>query len=268
MILFYLPIKRLISFSLNDELFSYVLLIPFISGYFIYTKRNVIFANKKYSHITGTITIILGIIFHFMGINQQMGFEQNDYLSLMTFTAVLTWTGGFVLFYGIQAFQNASFPLLFLIFMIPIPTYLLERIVFFLQVGTAEAVSIFFNLIGISVFREGLIFHLSNVSVEVAKQCSGIRSSMATVIIGVLLGQIFLRSWWRKAVLLLSIIPLIIIKNGIRVTVLTLLGNYVDSKFLTNSVLHKSGGIVFFIPIVIILTVILWLLKRSEKTLF
>ncbi|MEK7846944.1 MAG: hypothetical protein AAB257_08285, partial [Nitrospinota bacterium] len=91
-----MPIKRLISFSLNDELFSYVLLIPFISGYFIYTKRNVIFANKKYSYITGTTTIILGIIFHFMGINQQMGFEQNDYLFITVSSAMIFWTGGFV----------------------------------------------------------------------------------------------------------------------------------------------------------------------------
>ena len=264
LIIFYSAISRLIILSFNNELYSHMVLIPLISGYFVYSKRKTIFVNKKYSFAAGTILTIAGIIFYLFGINQQMKLNQNDYLFIAVSSALISWTGGLIFFYGIQAFRNALFPLLFLAFMIPIPTYIVDKIVFFLQVGTAEAASIFFKLIGITIFREGLIFQLSNVSVEVAKECSGIRSSMATVIIGILLEQIFLRSWWRKAVLILSIIPLIIIKNGIRVTVLTLLGNYVDSKFLTNSVLHKSGGIVFFMPIVIILIVILWLLKRSE----
>ena len=264
LIIFYSAISRLIILSFSNELYSHMVLIPLISGYFVYSKRKTIFVNKKYSFAAGTILTIAGIIFYLLGINQQIKLNQNDYLFVTVSSALISWTGGLIFFYGTQTFRNALFPLLFLAFMIPIPTYIIDKIVFFLQVGTAEAASIFFKLIGITVFREGLIFQLSNVSVEVAKECSGIRSSMATVIIGVLLEQIFLRSWWRKAVLLLSIIPLIIIKNGIRVTVLTLLGNYVDSNFLTHSALHKSGGIVFFMPIIIILMVILWLLKRSE----
>ena len=241
-----------------------MVLIPLISGYFVYSKRKTIFVNKKYSFAAGTILTIAGIIFYLLGINQQIKLNQNDYLFITVSSALISWTGGLIFFYGTKTFRNALFPLLFLVFMVPIPTYVVDKIVFFLQVGTAEVASIFFKLIGITVFREGLIFQLSNVSIEVAKECSGIRSSMATVIIGVILEQMFLRSWWRKAVLLLSIIPLIIIKNGIRVTVLTLLGNYVDSKFLTHSWLHKGGGIVFFMPIIIMLIGILWLLKRSE----
>jgi len=264
LIIFYSAISRLIILSFNNELYSHMVLIPLISGYFVYSKRKTIFANNKYSFAAGTILTIAGIIFYLLGINQQIKLNQNDYLFITVSSALISWTGGLIFFYGTKTFRNALFPLLFLVFMVPIPTYVVDKIVFFLQVGTAEVASIFFKLIGITVFREGLIFQLSNVSIEVAKECSGIRSSMATVIIGVILEQMFLRSWWRKAVLLLSIIPLIIIKNGIRVTVLTLLGNYVDSKFLTHSWLHKGGGIVFFMPIIIMLIGILWLLKRSE----
>jgi len=150
--------------------------------------------------------------------------------------------------------------------MIPIPTFILDKIIYFLQVYTADISHAFLKLIGVPVFRDGLIFILPNVSVEVAKQCSGIHSSMATLMIGVLLGQFFLKSWWRKIILIIAIIPLVILKNGMRVVTLTLLGNYIDITFLTNSFLHKSGGIVFFIPIVVLLTLILWILVKSEKS--
>ena len=65
--------------------------------------------------------------------------------------------------------------------------------------------------------------------------------------------------------MILSVFPLAIIKNGIRIVTLTLLALYIDESFITNSKLHSEGGIIFFLIALTFLAPILWLLRKSEK---
>src|SRR3972149_5319207 len=185
LIIFYSAISRLIILSFSNELYSHMVLITLISGYFVYSKRKTIFVNKKYSFAAGTILTIAGIIFYLLGINQQIKLNQNDYLFVTVSSALISWTGGLIFFYGTQTFRNALFPLLFLVFMVPIPTYIIDKIVFFYGFGKVQASHVISVIPGRGNFSDRLVFQLSNVSIEVAKECSGIRSSMATVIIGV-----------------------------------------------------------------------------------
>ena len=157
------------------------------------------------------------------------------------------------------------FPFLFLIFMIPIPLFILEPVVLFLQKWSAEVSYWIFNLMGVSPLRDGFIFHFPSLSVEVAEQCSGIRSSIALFITSVIAGHFFLKTTWKKAVLTLAIFPVTIFKNAVRIVTITMLSIYVDESFLTNSLLHKKGGILFFILALSILAPVLWLLRKSEK---
>jgi exosortase len=263
-IIFYAPMMDLIALSLHNEHYSHIILIPLISGYFMYLRKKAIFSDTNYSYTAGIILVLVGSIVYFIGKKQGIKLDQNDYLSLMTFSAVIFWIGGFVLFYGIRSFKIAAFPLLFLIFTIPIPSFIMEKIIFLLQMGSAEATHGFFKLTGISFLREGLVFHLPGFSVEVAKQCSGIRSSIALFIMGVILSNIFLQTNWKRIILILFIFPLAIIKNGIRIVTLSSLALYVDQSFITNSKLHREGGIIFFLIALSLLVSILWLLRKSE----
>ena len=106
---------------------------------------------------------------------------------------------------------------------------------------------------------------MPGVTIEIAKECSGIRSSVALVITSLLAGHLFLRSSWKKAVLTLTTVPLLIVKNGIRIVTLSLLSIYVDPGFLTGG-LHRDGGILFFFLALALLTPVLWLLQKSEPT--
>jgi exosortase len=112
--------------------------------------------------------------------------------------------------------------------------------------------------------RDACVFHLPGLSIEVAPQCSGIRSSLALVITCVLAGHMFLKTGWKKIVLVLASLPVMMIKNGIRITTLSLLGVYVDRGFLESS-LHRDGGIVFFILALLLMSPILFVLRRSEQ---
>ena len=250
--------------SSRSELYSHIILIPFISGYFFFQRRKKIWSGADY-YPWGTALVILGIFLFFTASTYKANLNQNDYLSLMTFSAVTSWIGGFVFFYGKGAFRSGLFPLLFLYFLVPIPTLLVERIILFLQIGSTEVTDILFRLTGVPVYREGFFFHLAGMSIEVAKECSGIRSSIALFITGIIAGQLFLQRARNRWILLLSAIPITIFKNGLRIVSLTLLGVYVDPAIL-GSDLHRRGGIPFFIiALAVMAPVLIFLIKTERK---
>jgi exosortase len=167
--------------------------------------------------------------------------------------------GGFLLVYGPAAFRAALFPLLFLAFMIPIPGAVLDGTVWLLRTGSTHAVSGLFELTGTPYYREGFVFSLPSVVIEIAEECSGIRSSIALVLTALLAGDLYLDRGWKKAVLVMATLPLTILKNGIRIATLTLLSIHVDPSFLTGQ-LHHDGGIVFFLMTLALLAPVLaWL---------
>src|SRR3989337_729478 len=108
--IFYVPLRDLWVLSSDDELYSHIFLIPLISAYFIYLKRREIFQDVSYSFSAGLVVLITGGLLYVVGLSQGFRLSQNDYLSLMTFTAVLTWTGGFILFYGMESVKTNLFP--------------------------------------------------------------------------------------------------------------------------------------------------------------
>lgn len=260
----YPSIKDLAISSFHNELYSHIIIIPVISGYFVYLRRQEIFLNSGYSFSTGAIIIMFGSMLYLIGMNQGNSLSQNDYLSLLTLSMVIIWIGGFVLFYGYEGFRAAAFPLIFLFFMIPLPDLIMERIISFLIWGSTEVTHVFFKLTGIPVWREGFVFHLPGLSIEVAEQCSGIRSSIALLITGILAGRIFINTASRKLILILSILPIAIFKNGIRIVTLSLLSIYVDGSFI-NGPLHKRGGVFFFLIAIALLGTALWFLRSSES---
>lgn len=258
------PLIKLLSLSRNSELYSHLVIIPFISGYFFWTRRKAIFSGTNYSFRSGLPVILIGLLLYVLGANRGSGLNENDLMALSVFAGVMCWVGGFLLFYGTQAFRKGQFPLIFLVFFTPVPTALVERFIYALQLASTEATAMLFRLVGVPVLREGFVFHLPGLSIEVAKQCSGIRSSIALVITSLIAGQLFLRTRWRRLLLTLSVFPVTVLKNGLRIVTLTLLGTYVDPRIL-GSELHKSGGIPFFGIALMMLAPILWFLRRGER---
>jgi exosortase len=155
------------------------------------------------------------------------------------------------------------FPFLFLLLIVPIPAVLLDKIVFALQKGSAEMVDVLFRVAGTPVFRQGLRFSLPGIDIEIARECSGIRSSSALLIVGMLAGQVFLRASWRKVCLSLCTVPIVIFKNALRIVTLSWLGVYVNRGFLSGR-LHHSGGLFFALLALGIILPILFVLQKSE----
>ncbi len=263
LIVTYTPIRALYS-SDKSEYYSHIALIPLVTIYLIFIKRKEIYAKVNYLYAVGIPVLLLGIIVFAAGIIWGGSLDKNNFASIIALSVVIFINGAFILLYGMQAYKAALFPLLFLICIVPIPTVLMDGLIRFLQVGSTEFANLLFLVSGVPFMRDGFVFHLPNLSVEVAPQCSGIRSSMAIFIVALLAGYLFLKNYWKRVVLVICAVLIAMFKNGIRIVTLSLLGNYVDPRILQSS-LHREGGIPFFIVALVLLAPVLFFLRRTEK---
>ncbi len=261
--LFYSQLKDLFALSLHNELYSHIILIPLVSGYFMFMQKDEIFKGTGYAPVAGIPFIAVGIALYLTGARLGGALNNIDYLSLMTFSALTIWVGGFIIFFGTRAFRAALFPLMFMLFAVPVPGVLMESFIHFLRVGSTGAANAILKLTGVPFAREGFCFYLPGLGVEVAEECSGIRSGISLVITSIVAGKLFLNTNSRRTVLVLLALPIAIVKNGMRIVTLSLLGAYVDKRVLSSS-LHKYGGIPFFLVGLLLLGTILWALRRTE----
>ena len=147
--------------------------------------------------------------------------------------------------------------------MTPLPDSLRHRVIVFLQYGSAVVTDWFFSAANIPFSRDGVIIVLPTVTIEIAQECSGIRSSVILVIAGLVLGHLFLRKIQSKVILLALLVPLTIAKNAFRIFSLSTLGMYVNPSFLSGR-LHHEGGIVFFAVAFVALWAMVWILQKFE----
>ena len=256
---------ELYRFAASSNLFSYILTIPFISAFFFFKNYKHIFGNTGFSVIPGVSCTMVGFILYFAGHHFGAELSKNDYLFLSTIAWLLMSLGGFIIFFGWHAFKRALFPLLFLFFMAPIPSSVLNNYIGFLQKGSEEVSFLVFRLLGVPIWRQGNVFQLPDFTFEVARECSGIRSSIGLWITALLFSYTFLKSNVCRFLALLAVIPIAIFKNGLRIVTLGLLASYVDPIYITNHWLHKSGGILYFtIALLFLFFPLLFLLRLYE----
>jgi exosortase/archaeosortase family protein len=120
-----------------------------------------------------------------------------------------------------------------------------------------------FSISGMTFHREGLVFELPGISLQVAQECSGIRSSLVLFITSLLAGHMFLKSPWRRTALTFFVIPLAIIRNGFRIVTIGWLCVRVDPAMI-DSWIHRQGGPVFFALSLIPFFLLLFWLRRGE----
>jgi exosortase C (VPDSG-CTERM-specific) len=149
--------------------------------------------------------------------------------------------------------------------MIPFPVALVDAIESFFQTTSAVTAATFFKVAGLPFFRSGTFFQLPGINLEVAPECSGIRSSLALFITSLVAGQLFLRSAYKRIILACFVIPLGIVRNGLRIFVIGELCVQISPDMI-NSYIHHKGGPIFFALSLLPFSLFLYLLVRSEST--
>jgi exosortase C (VPDSG-CTERM-specific) len=257
---FFSPLYALGHLAYKKEAHTYILLIPFISGYLIWIKR---------SEIKGTLhTSIPPILVAFtVGILSLLaGYSNGDPLNRLSMNIFSLYcfllVGGFA-FVGAPIMRQILFPLGFLIFIVPVPVPVSDGIETFLQHTSAEAAYWMLSLTPIPMLRDGVNFTLPGIPIRVAQECSGYNSTFALFLVSSLASYLFLKSPWKRAILLMVIVPLAILRNGFRITVIALLCVYVDRSMI-DSFIHRHGGPIFFALSLIPFFLILFWLRKSD----
>ncbi|MGA9900445.1 MAG: exosortase/archaeosortase family protein [Terriglobales bacterium] len=186
-------------------------------------------------------------------------------LSIEMFALVLSWIAAFVLCFGSRVSRSVLFPLCFLFGLVPFPQVVLNEIVDLLQQGSAFAAYALFVAVGVPATQNGILVTIPGLTVEVAQECSSIRSSSMLLVTTMVLAHVLLRSPWRKLLVIVFAVFLSVAKNGLRIFTIAMLGTRVDPAFLTGR-LHRQGGIVFFMIALIAVFVLLWIFRKGEKT--
>lgn len=263
-LLFWKPLLGVFQLAMRDDTYSYILLIPFIFAWLLHSDR-------KQPPSTAEITIWPSLVFLMLSIllalfpSQCTSCSLTSNLSLYSASFLLLLIAGFILFLGGSKARASAFSLAFLVFVIPIPDFLLAKVIYWLQAGSAEVASVLFDLSGAPVLREGFVFRLPKISIEVAQECSGIRSSMALLILALVLAHFAFHPLWKKLTFVAAGLCMMLIKNGVRIVSLTLLANYVNPNFLYGS-LHHQGGIFFFLVGLALLFPVFLFLRKGEAS--
>jgi exosortase len=254
----------LARYSLHDASSSHILLIPAVAFFLLYAERKAIFPITKMSLGPGVSLALGGLILYWLASRSPFPQGGNWPLSLQTLSVILVWAGGFLLCYGPIALRAGAFPLLFLLLMIPLPDVLLNAAIYELQEGSTAIAYFIFQAAGTPVLRHGFLLSVPGVTIEVAQECSSIRSSIALFIVCLLAAHLYLKTGWKILLFVLLSLPLSVIKNGIRVATLTLLSIYVDPSFLTGRLHHEGGFVFFLVALLLLWPVFLWLEKSDH----
>jgi exosortase len=247
----------------NSDEYTHILLILPVSAALIWFDWPTLRALSAPNPKTGSVLLLVALLLASGAGWWSRGLQPDVRLSFDMLALVIWWIGSFVLCFGTRSSITSLFPLVFLFWMVPFPQFLLRQVVSLLQQGSAFAADMLFAGVGVPVAQDGLRLSIPGLTLEVAQECSSIRSSMMLLVTTMVLAQLTLRSPWRKALLIASAVPLAVAKNGLRIFTIAMLGTRVDPGFLTGK-LHRQGGIVFFSIALAGVFGLIWMLRRAE----
>ena len=281
---FSLPLIDLVRYAAGSDLYSHIVIIPFISLYLVWLRRKQLAAlmqSRSAMEIAGhaltrsrTFTRSLAGALAFLSalalvpsvfaaINGT-AIAQLDHLAAMTLAFLLLFYAICSLFITRTTLASCFFPLAFLLFAVPFPVFLQSAIETLLQHGSAAVALACFQFYGTPVLSHQLVFQLPGFVLEVAPQCSGIHSTLVLLITSLVTGHLFLRGTWKRTALALAVPPVALLRNGIRIFVIGQM--CVDGgPEMIHSPVHRHGGPFFFALSLAPLFLLLFLLWKSER---
>lgn len=236
---------------------SHCILVPFISGFLIWTKRKKINWGEAKSSNVGLVIFIVSLLFYVVG--YAGGIEV-----LPRLTIISTLIGLVILNLGFNIFSKLAFPLLFLFFMVPAPVSIVELLSFPLQLIVTKISAFIISSLSIPVLREGNMLYFAHTSLEVAEACSGIRSLVSYVMLGFLFAHLMDGSMKRRCILVFSAVPLSFFANLLRVTATGILAYFFGSR-VARGFLHEFSGMAIFVFGLILLFFLYTLLDKTPE---
>ena len=257
-VLYYPVFQTLVYDWTHDPDFSHGFLIPFISLYLLWQRTDQL-AKLSVSPRNLGILLILGALFLLI-----VGNLAAEYFT-QRISFLLLLPGIILYLLGWQHLKLLAFPIAFLIFMIPIPSILLLKITFPMQLFAAKVAAFTLQVIDIPVLREGNVIHLVDNTLEVERACSGIRSLISLLAIGTIMAYFLSKINWQRVIIILSCFPIAIATNAFRVTMTGILANYYGMKAAEGFFHGFSGMVLYFVGLILVGVVGILLSKIGKR---
>jgi exosortase len=230
----------------TDENMGHGFFVPLVAGYVVWQRRHLLAALPLRPNYWGLVLVILAAL---QAIVATLGAEL--FTARVAFVIALV---GAILFIGGTAWIRAlAFPLLLLVFMIPIPAIIYAQLTLRLQMLASELGEILIGWMGIPVLRAGNTLRLPSQTLDIAEACSGIRSLLSLAFLSLVYAYFMDKRVWMRWALLIATIPIAIGANGIRVALTGLLSE-VNTE-LAKGLFHETEGYIVFIVALIALII-------------
>lgn len=230
--------------------YSHGLLIPLASLFLIWEKKEKLNKIPRNSSSGGLKIFIFGILLYWGSAFMHIYFSAG-------FSILFVISGLVLFFYGKKMFRELLFPILFLIFMIPLPLIVVAFICFKLKILVAQLATLLLNIFQIQALVQASLIQMPHSSVIVENACGGLRSLISLTALGALFAYTMQLKFNKKVILFISAIPIAVITNSLRIVFLAAVGEIYGTQYTQpEGVLHNlSGCAVFLFAFLSLLTV-------------
>lgn len=255
------PLLGALTLALHSDQYTQILLVFPISAALIVLEWSSLKTSPTWGVRPGSAIAVAGWL---LVLGSRLWLTSPDVrLFVSVLALVLLWIAGFVFCFGLETANSMLFPLCFLFFLAPFPSAVLSKLVYWLQHGSAFATWLLLSAANVPTARVGVQLMIPGLTIEVAQECSSIRSSLMLVVTTMVLVHLLLRTHWRKLLVVLIAIPISVAKNGLRIFTIAMLGTRIDRGFLSGR-LHHEGGIIFFLIALATVLLVIAFLRRRE----
>lgn len=262
-LIYFLSFDWLVREDWAREDFNYAYMIPFVVLYLIWEQKKALLITPTRPSWTGMVPFLFGICLFWLG--ELAGEYFTIYFSFWLLVVGVCW-----LEMGWTKLHKIGFALIFMLTMFPPPNFIYTKISFYLKLISSKLGVDLIRLYGMTAFREGNIIDLGFTQLQVVDACSGLRYLIPLIVLALLLAYFFKAPLWKRAIVVLSAIPLSIATNSFRIAATGILYQAVGPEVAEGFFHGFSGWFIFMFSLGVLLGE-MWLLgkigasKKIEK---
>lgn len=255
--LYYHVILEMAGVWQTNDNYSHGFFIPLISIYMIYGIRHSLSRVPINSSNVGLLLIVIGLgQLYVASVGSEFFLQRTSMIIVLFGVSIFLW--------GFKVTQLLFLPIAYLVFMVPLPAIVWNKIAFPLQLFSSACTESMVRMFGIPIFREGNVLHLAQTTLEVIDACSGLRSLNTMFALSTALAWFSTLATWKKWVLFFSAAPIAIFANIIRLTLTAFLASKYGEQ-AAQGFLHEFSGLFTFALGLILLILLSRLLSKGEN---
>lgn len=255
--IYYEGLEYMVELWGTREEYGHGYIIPFITLFLIWQKSDKLEMMKFNGSWLGVAVTLFGLFLYYAG-------ELSSLYTIVQYAFVLAVFGVALSLMGREPFKLILVPLIILLFMIPLPNFIFNNLSSQLQLISSEIGVAVIRLFDISVFLEGNVIDLGVYKLQVVEACSGLNYLFPLMTLAFISAYFFTGSFWKKAIIFLSSIPITIFMNSFRIGAIGVTVEYWGPE-MAEGVLHDFEGWVVFMGCIAILIAEMWVLAHIGK---